>query len=73
LALYRLVQAYAAVSGREYVVPDDVKILAEPAFAHRIILGASARVKDISASAIIQYILNTTPVPGVTVGNRARQ
>lgn len=71
LAVYRLVQAHAAVSGREYVIPDDVKLLVEAALGHRIILGPTARVKDISAGAIVQYIVNTTPIPGVTVGNRA--
>jgi MoxR-like ATPase len=70
LAIYRLAQANAAINGREYVVPDDVKMLAESALAHRIILGPSARVKDISEEAIIQYILNSTPVAGATVGNR---
>lgn len=70
LALYRLAQANAAINGREYVVPDDVKLLVESALAHRIILGPSARVKDISAEAIIQYILNTTPISGATVSSR---
>ncbi|MCI0714654.1 MAG: MoxR family ATPase [Chloroflexi bacterium] len=73
LAIYRLSQAHAATQGRDYVIPDDVKILTEPALAHRIILGPSARMKDISAGSIIQYILNTTPVPGSTVGQRHPQ
>lgn len=73
LAIYRLSQAHAAIQGRDYVIPDDVKILTEPALAHRIILGPSARMKDISAGSIIQYILNTTPVPGSTVGQRHPQ
>jgi MoxR-like ATPase len=73
LALYRLAQASAALQGREYVVPDDVKFLAEPALAHRIILGPTARIKDISSGSIVQYIVNTTPIPGVTVGQRYPQ
>lgn len=73
LALFRLVQAHAAVLGRDYCVPDDVKLLAEPALAHRVILGPTARTKDISTSSIIQYILNSTPIPGVTVGQRYSQ
>jgi MoxR-like ATPase len=73
LAIYRLAQASASVQGRDYVIPDDIKVLAEPALAHRIILGPSARMKDISAGSIIQYILNTTPVPGSTVGQRHPQ
>lgn len=70
LALYRIVQAYAAVQGRDYAVPDDAKALAEAVLAHRIILGPTARTKDISTGSIVQYILNTTPIPGATVGQR---
>ncbi|MCQ3929956.1 MAG: AAA family ATPase [Chloroflexi bacterium] len=73
LALYRLAQANAALQGREFVLPDDVKLLAEAVLAHRIILGPTARIKDISSGSIIQYILNTTPIPGVTVGQRYSQ
>ncbi|PJF39805.1 MAG: AAA family ATPase [Phototrophicales bacterium] len=68
LALYRMTQAYAATTGRDYVVPDDVKLLADYTLAHRVILGPTARTKDISASTVIQYIINTTPIPGATVG-----
>lgn len=70
LALYRVSQARAAVIGRDYVIPDDVKALAEAVLAHRIIVGPNARIKDISASAIVQNILNMVPVPGATVGSR---
>ena len=73
LALYRLAQANAALQGREFVLPDDVKLLAEAVLAHRIILGPTARIKDISSGSIVQYILNTTPIPGVTVGQRYSQ
>lgn len=64
LALFRTAQARAAMAGREYVVPDDVKALAEVTLAHRIIVGPSARIKDISSRTIVQDILATTPVPG---------
>ncbi|MCD4687550.1 MAG: MoxR family ATPase [Anaerolineae bacterium] len=71
LALYRVAQARAAVTDRrDYVIPDDVKALAEPVLAHRIIIGPNARIKDISASAIVQNILNVVPIPGTTVGSR---
>lgn len=73
LALFRLSQANAAVQGRDYTIPDDIKVLAEPALAHRVILGPTARMKDISAGSIIQYIVNSTPVPGSTVGHRHPQ
>jgi len=70
LALYRAAQARAAVVGRELVIPDDVKSLAEPTLSHRIIVGPTARLRDVTSRAIIQQLLNTIPVPGATVGAR---
>lgn len=67
LALFRTSQARAAMAGRDYVVPDDVKALAEVTLAHRIIVGPAARIKDISSRTIVQDILAATPVPGATV------
>ena len=64
LALFRASQARAAMAGRDYVIPDDVKALAEVTLAHRIIVGPSARIKDITSRTIVQDILATTPVPG---------
>jgi MoxR-like ATPase len=70
LALYRAAQARAAVVGRELVIPDDVKSLAEATLAHRIIVGPTARLRDVTSRAIVQQLLNTIPVPGATVGAR---
>jgi len=70
IALFRAAQARAAIAGRDYVVPDDVKALAESTLAHRIIVGPNARIKDISASSIVHSILTMVPVPGATVGSR---
>jgi MoxR-like ATPase len=70
LALYRVAQARAAVAGRDHVIPDDVKAMAEAALAHRVIVGPTARIKDITARSIIQNLLNVIPVPGATVGMR---
>ncbi|WP_119072584.1 AAA family ATPase [Aggregatilinea lenta] len=70
IALYRTSQARASIAGRDYVVPDDVKALAEVTLAHRIIVGPNARIKDISSNGIVHSILNTVPVPGATVGAR---
>ena len=67
LALFRTAQARAAMGGRDYVIPDDVKALAEVALAHRIIVGPAARIKDISSRAVVQDILSSTPVPGATL------
>ncbi|MGD2079019.1 MAG: MoxR family ATPase [Chloroflexota bacterium] len=67
LAIYRLSQARAAMFGRDYVLPDDVKALAESALGHRIIVGPAARIKDIEPSTIVQDILDNVPVPGAQV------
>ncbi len=64
LALYRTGQARAAMYGRDYVLPDDIKSLAEAALAHRVILGPSARLRDLSAEQILEEVLDTMPVPG---------
>jgi len=64
LALYRTGQARAALRGRDYVLPDDIKALAVPTLAHRVILGAGARLRDLSSQQIVEEILNSVPVPG---------
>jgi len=64
LALFRTSQARAAVHGRDYVLPDDVKTLARSALAHRIILGPAARLRDLNAENIVDDILDNLPVPG---------
>ncbi len=67
LALYRLGQARAAMFGRDYVLPDDIKALAASALGHRIIVGPAARIKDIEQEAIVEDILARVPVPGAQV------
>ncbi|MGI8928758.1 MAG: AAA family ATPase [Candidatus Limnocylindrales bacterium] len=62
LALYRAGQAYAALSGRDYVIPDDVKALAVPALAHRLIVKTAATVRDIDALLIVRELLESTPI-----------
>ncbi|MGW8144152.1 MAG: AAA family ATPase [Anaerolineales bacterium] len=64
LTLYRTSQARAAIAGREYVLPDDVKALAEPALCHRVILGPAARLRDLDAADVVQEIIDSVPVPG---------
>ncbi|MGZ3645406.1 MAG: AAA family ATPase [Ktedonobacteraceae bacterium] len=68
LALYRTSQALAAIRGRGYVIPDDVKLLTKPTLAHRIIITPAARVRAISSSAVLDEILQSVPVPGAWVG-----
>ncbi len=62
LALSRAAQAYASMNGRDYVVPDDVKALAGPTLAHRLILQPQARLKDLAATTVIAEILASVPV-----------
>jgi MoxR-like ATPase len=64
LALYRTGQVRAAMLGRDYVLPDDVKALALPALAHRVIPGPAARLRDVSADRIVESVVEKTPVPG---------
>ena len=64
LALYRTGQARAAMQGRDYVLPDDIKALGVPTLAHRVILGPGARLRDLSAQQIVEEIMNSVPVPG---------
>ncbi len=64
LALFRASQARAIMAGRDYVIPDDVKALAEATLAHRIIVGPTARIKEVSSRTIVHDILMSTPVPG---------
>ncbi|MGD9376316.1 MAG: MoxR family ATPase, partial [Anaerolineae bacterium] len=67
IALYRTGQARAAILGRDYVTPDDVKALALVTLAHRLIISPSARIKNVDPRAVIQEILDNTPVPGARV------
>ncbi len=64
LTLYRAGQARAAIYGRDFVLPDDVKALALPALGHRLILGPAARMRDVSPEEILQELLDRVPVPG---------
>ena len=62
LGLYRAGQAYAALSGRDYVIPDDIKALAIPALAHRTIVKTAATVRDVDSTLIIRELLDSVPV-----------
>jgi MoxR-like ATPase len=72
LALARAAQAYAAINGRDYVIPDDVKALAVPTLAHRLILQPQARLKELSAPTVIAEVLASVPVEGVGAPTVAR-
>ena len=64
LALFRTGQAVAALAGRDFVLPDDIKSLAVPVLAHRVIVGPAARLRELSAEKIVEEILEKLPVPG---------
>lgn len=64
LALFNATRALAAIEGRDYVLPDDVKLLAEPTLSHRLIVSPSARIKNVTARQIIEDTLRHTAVPG---------
>jgi MoxR-like ATPase len=73
LALYHAAQAVAALEGRDYAIPDDVKALAEPALAHRIIVKTAATLRDVDGRQIVRDILETVPVElGATARPRVR-
>ena len=67
LALYRTGQAWAALRGRDFVTPDDVKALVGPALGHRIILSASAKIRNVFAKDILTELVRSVPVPGARV------
>jgi MoxR-like ATPase len=63
LALFRAAQAYAAMQGREYVKPDDIKQLATPVLAHRLLLTTQSRLREQSTASVLRDVLERTPVP----------
>jgi len=67
LGLFRAAQARALLAGRGYVLPDDVKALAEPVLAHRLIINPASRLKNVEAGTVIREILDSLPVPGSRV------
>jgi MoxR-like ATPase len=56
-------RAYAALLGRDFVIPDDVKMLALPVLRHRVILSASAEIEGLSADRVVSEILDRTAAP----------
>jgi len=62
LALYRASQAYAALQGRDYILPDDIKRLVVPVLAHRCLVHPESALRGITISKILSNILETTPL-----------
>jgi len=71
IALYRAGQALAGLLGRDYVIPDDVKALAEAALAHRLIIKTSSSIHDVQPAQVVRELLETTPVGAAGAGGRA--
>jgi MoxR-like ATPase len=65
LALMRLSSARSALFGRDYVLPDDIKAVAVPALAHRLILAADPWIRGVRPESVVESILKTVPVPKV--------
>ncbi len=63
LGLYRCAQALAGIRGQEYVTPDDIKTLATPALAHRVILKSMARLRERSQESVVNEVLEAQTVP----------
>ena len=63
LALQHAAQARAAIDGRTYVVPDDIKQLAAPVLAHRVMVDSAAHLRGMSADDVIESVLQATEVP----------
>ena len=63
LALLKLARCRAALQGRDFVLPDDVKAVAVPALAHRLVLRPELWVQRVSAEDVVREVLDTVPTP----------
>jgi MoxR-like ATPase len=63
LALLKLARCRAALQGRDYVIPDDVKAIAVPALAHRLVLRPELWVQRVTAEDVVREVLDTVPTP----------
>ncbi|MGO4730355.1 AAA family ATPase [Paenibacillus sp. 2KB_22] len=71
-ALLKASQAWAALHGRDFVLPDDIKVLAEPVLAHRLVFRNRIRQQEGLAERIIQELLNQTEVPTENLATSGR-
>ena len=63
IALFRGSQAMAALRGRDYVLPDDVKFIVGPILAHRIILSPESRLRKVTSEQVVQDVVSEIAVP----------
>ena len=68
IALFRTAQALAAISGRGFVQPDDVKRMAAAVLTHRLILRPESRLRKVTAAAIVEEVVEEVPVPMLAAG-----
>jgi MoxR-like ATPase len=68
LALQRAARAFAASAGRDYVIPDDLKLLAGSVLEHRLILSPEAQLRGGTAAEVLDFVLGKVPVPSVRAG-----
>ena len=64
LGIFRMSRALAAIRGRDYVIPDDIKEIAPVVLKHRMVLKQESRLRGISEEGIIEGILNSVEIPG---------
>ena len=70
LGLFRTGQAYAAAHGRDYVLPDDIKALAEAVLAHRVLVNPAARLRQVTPRRVIADLLQRVPMPDADLSRR---
>jgi MoxR-like ATPase len=70
LGLFRGAQARAALDGRDFVTPDDVKALVFPVLGHRLILKPNAELRGVTPAKVLEQILESEPVPGPSLVSR---
>ena len=63
IALFRTAQAFAAINGRDFVLPDDVKRMVQPVLGHRVILRPESRLRKLTAAALLHDIVSEVRVP----------
>ena len=73
LAFLNAGKARAAIHGRDYVIPDDIKALAEPILGHRLVLSTESELSDISAASVVDDILDSVDAPGASASDEAEQ
>jgi MoxR-like ATPase len=63
LSLYQAAQAWAAIQGRDYVLPDDVKLMAPSVLTHRLMISPQAQLRGRQPSELVADIVDSIPVP----------